>query len=240
MDFGKLLSFLNDNLNGGKPSVIGNVVKGRQWNESLPRFGGVAPEAQSVVNPNVASPIPAPDQLTRGMIYDQGDDKAREFDAQFDIKPLQPTPTPTPEVLGAQTQEPRSLEELIIDVMNRNKIPAPVGLGIAHAEGGRIGDNNPFNINATDSNPGGATDYATPEAGVQGFADLINKNPRYQKATQLRDDPDAMLRAIQDAGYAGDPQTWRQRSIDTGGAGKTYPTWADFIKATRGFQDYAN
>lgn len=233
MDFGKLLQNLKESFS--QPSILGNLVAGKQFNESLPRFGGVAPQNQMIQNPNVVSPLQAPDEMTPGMIRQEKIEQMRPkavLGTQTNIGgggPVLPMPTPAP----------TNFEELALEVLERNQIPPAVGLGIAQAEGGRIGSNNVYNINATDSNPEGANHYPDPEAGIQAFADLIAKNPRYQRAFQMRDNPDAMIEAIQDAGYAGDPRTWKQRSMSTGGAGKTFDEWADFVKSTKGYQRYS-
>lgn len=237
MDFGGLLNKLKESFTG-KPSILGNVVQGNTWNQDLPRFGGVAPEAQMVQNPDIASPIPAPDELTPGLIHQQALETRRPKGVLGThipgtggdpvLPPVSPTPAP----------DASTFEELAIEVLNRNNIPPAVGLGIAQAEGGRIGSNNVYNINATDSNPEGANNYESPEAGVQAFADLIAKHPRYQKAFAMRNNPDAMVEAIEEAGYAGDPKTWKQRSVSTGGAGKTFDEWSDFVRSTRNFKKY--
>jgi hypothetical protein len=211
MNFSGLLDAVKNSFLSS-PSIVGNVAQGKQWNQDLPRFGGVAPQNQMVQNPNVVSPISPVDEMTPGLVNKSHFEQA--------IPHITPTPPST-----------------FDNIISAAKIPLQVISGIVQAEGGRIGKNNPANINATDSNPNGAYNYPSPEAGIQALTDLLSKNPRYAKAYALRNDPPAMVKAIQDAGYAGDPKTWRQRSIATGGAGKTFPTWADFVMATKGFQN---
>ncbi len=223
-----------------QPSVIGNVTSGQPWNAGLPRYGGEINENRMIQNPNIVSPLQAPDELTPGLEREAQLEQQRPravLGAQTpEVPPV--LPEPTPDIEPEPTPTPTTFEQLVTDVMSRNQIPAPVGLGIAQAEGGRIGSNNPFNINAVDSNPDAAFDYPTPEAGVQAFADLITKNPRYAGALQHRDNPDQMIEAIQNAGYAGDPKTWKQRSMSTGGAGKNFDQWADFVRSTKGYGRY--
>jgi hypothetical protein len=133
------------------------------------------------------------------------------------------TPTPVP-------QNP------VDKILSQYQIPPSVFYGMRDAEGGKIGANNPMNIGAFDSNPQNAANYNSPEAGIEAFAKLIAQNPRYAEAYAQRNNPDVMLQAIMDAGYAGDPSTWKQRSASTGGAGKTYDTYAEFVKNTPGWR----
>lgn len=135
------------------------------------------------------------------------------------------TPTPTP-------RPANSIEQ----ILSSYEIPLPVFYGMRDAEGGVIGSNNPMNIGAFDSNPTAAVNYPTPEEGIEAFARLISGDKRYEKAYKLRNNPEAMLQAIMDAGYAGDPKTWKQRSIDTKGAGSTYDTYSEFVKDTPGWR----
>ena len=39
-----------------------------------------------------------------------------------------------------------------------------------------------------------------------------------------------MLKGIRDAGFAGDPKTWKARSIAQKGAGQFFDTWDEFIR----------
>ncbi len=146
----------------------------------------------------------------------------------------EPVPSPT---LAPGADD---FEKTALPILNEYSIPPNVAFGMAQAEGGKIGDYNKFNINAVDSNPQAANNYGSQEEAVRAFAELIAKNPRYQQAYSLRSDPEAMLKAIQDAGYAGDPKTWRQRSIKTGGAGQTYKSYADFVRDTPNFRRYSD
>jgi flagellar protein FlgJ len=48
--------------------------------------------------------------------------------------------------------------------------------------------------------------FASPAAAVDGFADFLLDNPRYQTALQHAADPERFLHELQNAGYATDPQ----------------------------------
>lgn len=159
--------------------------------------------------------------------------------AQAEAAAPQITATPTPQISPTPAPDASDFEKLALPILNKYNIPPSVAFGMRDAEGGKIGANNVFNINAVDSNPQAATNYATPQEGIEAFAKLIATDPRYKKAFDLRDNPQAMIQAIQQAGYAGDPSTWRQRSASTGGAGKVYKSYADFVKDTPGFARYS-
>lgn len=123
MDFGKILQGLKDSLSGynqDHPSVVGNLLSGNQWNQSIPDFGGVARENQMIGNPNIVSPIPVTDQLTPGLVNYYQNDAARAADttpSTFQPKTIQypdwmanapasPPQAPTADVLGASAQSP--------------------------------------------------------------------------------------------------------------------------------------
>ncbi len=48
--------------------------------------------------------------------------------------------------------------------------------------------------------------YASPHESFQDYAQFLQSNPRYADALSVADDPAAYLHALQDAGYATDPQ----------------------------------
>lgn len=143
--------------------------------------------------------------------------------------PQMPTQAPK-QVMGAQTQQMSPHDQQAIAIFQQYGISPQVGLSILQAEGGRIGTNNPGNINATDANPTGAYNYATPQAGLAGAAKTMRA--LLDKQGIKSNDPNVQLQGIESGGYAGDPKTWRQRSIATGGAGKQHPSWSSFVKAT--------
>lgn len=101
MDFGRLLQSVKDSFTA-RPSVLGNVLQQRQWNEGLPRFGGVAPENQMLHNPNIISPIDTVDEVTPGLEY------GRQLDEELaNLPPNDPTPTPKfNDVLGMTKSAP--------------------------------------------------------------------------------------------------------------------------------------
>lgn len=155
------------------------------------------------------------------------------------VQAEEPTPTPQPpRPSPTLAPDATDFEKMALPIVNEAGIHPAVAFGMANAEGGKIGSNNVYNINAVDSNPQAAHDYATPEDGVRAFTTLISEDPRYSKAFAARKDATKMLREIEAAGYAGDPKTWKSRSKATGGAGKTYNKWSDFVGDVSGFRRY--
>lgn len=148
------------------------------------------------------------------------------------------TPTPTKTSVPTPAPNANDFEKKALPILSKYQIPAAVAFGMRDAEGGKIGSHNVFNINAVDSNPSAAFNYNSPEAGIEAYAKLIAEDPRYSKAYAKRNDPDAMIEEITNAGYAGDPRTWKKRSVSTGGAGKMFDSYADFVRNTPGFNRY--
>lgn len=126
------------------------------------------------------------------------------------------------------------LESVVFPVTRQAGIPDAVAAGQFAAEGRMSGlgadRNNFFNLGAFDSNPNNAYSYQNPQAGVQAYADLLTGD-RFAPALQ-NEDPVAVLRAIQQLGYAGDPRTYGRRS-DSG-----YSSYADFIMNTPEWRYY--
>lgn len=158
----------------------------------------------------------------------------------FDPKPT-PTPYPTP---SDMTQ----YEKDTLPTVQKWGVPPPVFYGIRNAEGGKI---NGFNLGAVDSNPGNAMTFDNILAEATAAARVLSGNAtpitypnreqgaqNFQNAVKQRT-PEEVIRAIQDAGYAGDPATWRARSIASGGAGINFPTWSDFVMATPGWRRWS-
>lgn len=159
-----------------------------------------------------------------------------------------PTPSPgmkfssgEPAVLGQGTAgvDPKVqnfLEKKVFPVVEKYGIPKAVAAGMFGAEGRLEGlgaeRNNYYNIAAYDGNEDSAFRYKKPEDGVKAWAELITSDPRYKKAYELRHDPDAMLREIQNAGYAGDPKTYQKR------AKNGYPSYESFTKDTPEYKYY--
>ena len=147
-----------------------------------------------------------------------------------------PTPTQTPN-FGEMTD----YEKMTGDTYDQWKVPRAVAYGIRKAEGGRI---NGFNIGAVDSNPGRAKRFDSQLAEATTAAKMFSgkANPefygngeagrvQFEEANNLGT-PSAVLHGIQQAGYAGDPKTWKARSAAAGGAGLNYNSWEDFIMDT--------
>lgn len=97
MNFDGLLQRVRDSFTS--PSILANIVKGQTWNQDLPRFGGVAPESQMVQNPNVASPLQAPDEVTPGLEHRANfeDLIASQKGVLGTQSPPVPSPTPPPD-----------------------------------------------------------------------------------------------------------------------------------------------
>lgn len=168
-----------------------------------------------------------------------------------------PTITPTPlvkQVMVAETgpavvdpQVDEFLNSKVLPITRKYNIPDAVAAGMFAAEGRLKGlgasRNNYFNIGAFDSNLGNTYNYNSPEDGVDAYAKFISgqgsyASPRHKilftDAYGARNDPDKMLSLIQDAGYAGDPKTYRKR------AKNGFDSYADFIKSTPEYQKYRN
>ena len=144
--------------------------------------------------------------------------------------------------------ETNAKEKPVVTIFDEYDLPREVIFGIASAEGGKIGSNNIFNIGAYDSDPGAAINYKSPEEGALAVAKLLSGtftkadgrvDTKYKEAYDNRDNPAKMLEMIQDAGYAGDPATWKKRSADSGGAGLYYDSWSEFIMDTQGWKKWS-
>lgn len=155
----------------------------------------------------------------------------------------------TGEVLSDKypTKELNKYEASTINVFDEYEIPREVIYGMAKAEGGKIGSYNLFNIGANDENPGNAVNYKSQDEATIAIAKLLAgtftkeneiKDTRYKEAWENRDNPVKMLKMIETAKFAGDPKTWKQRSIDEAakigkkGAGLYYDSWSEFVMAT--------
>lgn len=252
--FGNLIKTLGRGVekhaNNSRPSMITNVMQGKKFNHGLPLFGGDAPlqdklkytpqaEAKPQAGffqqllgamkrkpasplPQVASPIPQRDIIRRR--------------PQMMVKSAQATATPPPP-LPTPTMHPQAdeLERRTFPTFQKMGVHPAVAYGIAQAEGGRIGKNNIWNLNAVDSNPNLAYNYDSPEAAATDAAKLILKMMGVNGPIS---NPSEAIEVIQNAGYAGDPKTWKQRSIDTGGAGINFDSWADFVRATQKYKKW--
>jgi hypothetical protein len=170
--------------------------------------------------------------------------KANEQQAVMGAATGSPTPTqqPSPTPIPVPTLAPNAddFEQKALPILNQYEIPPSVGFGMRDAEGGKIGANNVYNIGAGDADPSKAENYASIEDAVREYAKLLSTSPRYHQAYADRKDKDKMLKEIVKAGYAGDPETWKQRSAKAGGAGKIYDTYDEFVRATNGYKRYKN
>lgn len=126
-------------------------------------------------------------------------------------------------------------EKKVLPTYEKYGLPPAGMFGIAQAEGGKI---NRFNLGAHDSNPKDAMRFGSDEAEATAAAELIKNNPRYKNAYNNRHDPKKFVEAIRDAGYAGDPKTWKARSIASGGAGQTYDSWSDFVQDVKSYKKW--
>lgn len=151
-----------------------------------------------------------------------------------------PVPTTTPTPTSMPTPVPDPYEKLTMETFDKYKVPRSVAYGIRQAEGGRIGRNNSFNIGAYDSNPRAAWSFNSPLAEATVAAKLLSgtSDPRYAATQQFYENPDLFLAEVEKAGYAGDPKTWKARSISQGGAGKFYDYYRDFVKDTDAYKKW--
>lgn len=187
-----------------------------------------------------------------------------------------PTPTATPkpepdvskppkivktrEFKGNQNVNPQIdtfIQNKILPVTRKYDIPDAVAVGMFAAEGRNLGlganRNNFYNIAAFDSNVNSAFTFATPEQGVEAFAQFItgqydryasDKHKKkfrkaYTKYLEHRD-PVKYVQDIRDAGYAGDPNTWRQRKLEQDGVETPFSDYAEFVFANPEWRKYYN
>lgn len=140
------------------------------------------------------------------------------------------------------------MERIIKTTASKYGIPTAVAYGMYAAEGRDKGlgakRNNYYNIAAFDENPDAAYAYPTPQAGVEAAMKFISgkannyASPEVQKKFQAAyklyaKDPVKYIKAIEQAGYAGDPTTYGQRATNG------YTSYADFIMDTPEFKKYA-
>lgn len=197
------------------------------WQNPLPAMGQTANQTgQQLYNTfwgqPPATPTPTPHQFINSPWKSYGQLPAT-------LPSATPTSTPNSQVLGSQTVDQQRKA-----VFQKYGIAPAVAFGIGQAEGGRIGQNNQYNLNATDANPTGAYNYQSPQQGWEAAAQTMRHI--LDKQGVKTNDPNVQIEALEKGGYAGDPTTWKQRSLATGGAGKQYNRWSDFVKATNGWQ----
>jgi hypothetical protein len=214
------------------------------------------------------SPVPLHKFKNEDIIWFDPEAKKRWEAQQEKMKSqMAPSPTPIPknnpvgQVLAAEdkyknsnpstlTPIPDPYEARTMETFDKSGIPREIAYGIRQAEDGV---KNSYNIGATDANPTGALDYGSPEAEATAAAKLLNGTfekdfigsgrfnetfkPAFQQF-QKDKNVEKFLKAIYEAGYAGDPNTWKQRSIDTGGAGQYFNNWDEFVKNTLPYQKW--
>jgi len=151
------------------------------------------------------------------------------------IAAQKPIPTPT------QQPNPTNYEDLTLETFNNYGIPPQVAYALAAGENG---PRNRFNIGAHDGNPQNAPvwdDLTSATKSAKMLSGTANSEfygagekgkQAFANAYALREDPEEMLAGIRDAGFAGDPATWKARSIAQNGAGKNFDTWDEFIMNT--------
>lgn len=150
-----------------------------------------------------------------------------------------PQPPPQPRRLS----DTGEFEKVAQPIFEQYGVPPQIGFGQFAAEGRLQGlgasRNNFYNIAAFDSNPDAANSYDTPEAGIEAFARFITgrannyASPEVQQKFadayaryQEHQNPELFLLDIQNAGYAGDPNTYPQR------AANGYPSYRQFVMDT--------
>lgn len=190
-------------------------------------------------NPN-PSPTPTPSPELR---------KSSVLAAETQRQAITPTPTMIPPKSNPNARlDPnvqQFIENTIFPVTRKYEIPDPVAAGMFAAEGRLSGlganRNNFYNIGAFDSNPNQATYFETPEQGIEAYAKFMKgegnyASPKHKEsftnAYNNRKNVVEMLRGIQEAGYAGDPKTYKQR------AKNNFNSYMEFIMATPEFQKY--
>ena len=201
---------------------------------------GLMHAQQSSVAKGFNSPVPIKDyfgDMWRSMGHQT---QAQQPQPQPQPSPTPPaSPTPTPIQSNQFATRPRTADFLESDILPTTReagIQDAIAAGMWAGEGrgehkyGQAPYNNAFNINATDSNPNGAFQYADNAAGTQAYADLLNR--RYAEALQQPGILEQLL-AIQNAGYAGDPTTYDARSPNN------YPSYSAFVQDTPEFRYYS-
>jgi hypothetical protein len=169
---------------------------------------------------------------------------------KIDFQRAKPSPMITPNATPTQAPnfgEMTPYEKLTADTFDKYGVPRAVGFGMAAAEGGK---RNTFNIGAPDGKAHlapvwdeltAATKAAkllSGEANTEFYGNKEKGKQQFKSAAELKASPSAMLKAIEDAGYAGDKKTWKVRSASTGGAGKIYNSWSDFIMDTQAWKKW--
>ncbi len=215
------LSFNRDDLtnyamqNGGlNNAILGNMATQQAYDKNA-KLALAQPTPQPTAMPT-ATPTPNPIQQIASNIL-----KGAQT-AISDLRPQQ------------QAQTPQDPNQLVTPIFKQYGIAPQVALAVKQAEGGQ---RNAWDIGANDSNPNGAPVVTDPAAAATLAAKAMRKLLDAQHITST--DPNVQLNALEKH-YAGDPATWKKRSIEQGGAGKYFNSWADFVKATSNWKKYSN
>jgi hypothetical protein len=139
--------------------------------------------------------------------------------------------------IGTSIKNSDDFARMAAPILDQYRIPLPVGMGQYAAEGREKGigasRNNRYNIGGFDGKEKNMPSYKTPEEGVHAYAKLLTTDKRYAGALKYRDNPAKMLKAIQDANYAGDPKTYMAR------AKNKYPSYSAFVMDTPEYKKHA-
>jgi hypothetical protein len=124
------------------------------------------------------------------------------------------SPQQEQQVVPQETEEPLTFEDMLEMMAQKSKDrgfhPAtPVSQMAAESERGKSNfakeRNNYFGMGAYDSNPDNAFKYDSPEASMDAYLDLIEKDKRYKSAYEKRDIPEEYLQELLKVPYATDP-----------------------------------
>ena len=163
-------------------------------------------------------------------------------------EPVKKNDTPQNVPDAVPTVDPNTdaiLTNIIFPITRKYEIPDSVAAAQFAAEGRTQGlgasRNNYFNIAGFDKNLSRTQIFKTPQEGVEAYAKFVSgqgsyasedHKKKFQQAYELRKDPQKMLKAIELAGYAGDPTTYAQR------AQNNYPSYSDFAMSTPEWRKY--
>ncbi len=198
------------------------------------------------------------DQASEMELYQQYEAQKKKsgyypWQAKAELDRLTPTPEaplPTMEAMQGQAEQFQGqgqseldpsvqnfIEATILPITRQYGIPDGVAAGQFAAEGRLEGlgarRNNFYNINAIDSNPDAAYNYKDPQEGIKAYSELLTKNQRYKGAFEGKLSTSEMLDAIERAGYAGDPKTYKKR------ASNGFGSYSDFIENTPEYRHYS-
>lgn len=202
MNFDGLLQRVRDSFTS--PSILANIVKGQTWNQDLPRFGGVAPESQMVQNPNVASPLQAPDEMTPGMVHKMNFEDLINQQREKQVAGAVAPPQNLWQKFSNAVREKVAPLGYDADTVIRQKA-LESGFGSSQFARER---NNFGGIGAYDRDPNQAFRFGSIDEYLNYYLDLV-KN-RYPQAYENRADPEGFVSGLKEGGYASDPNyVWK-------------------------------